>query len=141
MKSEIKGTQQVKNGWAVLSQPTQIGQDIKVECVCSCGNRKVFYWLDWPHGRLPSCTCQMGVSRNYQIQNKELEPTSEEVNNEWWLVSSGFLPPADGFTKEGIPVWNLSGIAWILGISRNNLLEAVRRIDISQARMPTNVTE
>jgi hypothetical protein len=82
----------------------------------------------------------MGASLNNQVPNKELEPISEEVNNDWRLVSNGFLPPANGFTKEGIPVWNLSGIALILGISRNDLLEAVRRTEISQTRMPKDVT-
>lgn len=140
MKLELSGAQSVQNGWAVLSPPTQMGHDKKVECVCSCGARRVFYWLDWTHGRLPSCTCQMGASLNNQVPNKELEPISEEFNNDWRLVSNGFLPPANGFTKEGIPVWNLSGIALILGISRKDLLEAVRRTEISQTRMPKDVT-
>lgn len=131
MKSELSGAQSVQNGWAVLSPPSQMGYDKKVECVCMCGNRRVFYWLDWTNGRLPVCGCQKDAPRNIRNHDRELEPTQDDVNHEWRLVSHGFLPPADGFTKEGRPVWNLFGIARILGVSRNDLLAVVRKMKTS----------
>jgi hypothetical protein len=134
MKSEICGTDSVQNGWAVLCPPSQMGYDKTVECVCMCGNRRVFYWLYWTNERLPVCSCQKDAPRNVRHHDKELESAQEDLHIEWRLVSHGSLPPADCFTKEGRPVWNLFGIARILGVSRSDLVAAVRNMKNSQPR-------
>ncbi len=124
----------VRKGWAAVNQPAQVGFDKKVECVCECGNRRWFYWMDWESGRLPTCSCHAGELAVLPFKDHDSAPVSEFAMMEWRLVSHGYLPPSTGSTKTGSPVWNLAGVAQILGISEMDLLVEIRKVRINGGR-------
>ena len=129
---KTKSAQKIQIGhryghWVIISEAKRVGGDTRYLCQCGCGAEKLVSAITLRNGSSTSCGCQR-KERPPRISDYELQPTPPEIQEIYYLISQGILPPADQFSMtDGAPSWTLPALAKILNISRHELIDHLQK--------------